>query len=704
MKPHASAWVCAAVGAGIGLIPAAHAQNEPLQDEIVVITDAPIGLKVTSIGRDGLDWIGAQAPAEALNRLPGVNIQRNNGLENLPAIRSPVLTGGQSAGSFLVLEDGVPIRAPGFGNVNQLWETSLDFAAGVDVVRGPSGAAYGANAVHGLVNIVTQPLDWAAADHFAMTECAHGPHEEDHFSFGRRTDVEVGDFGRSQIVAQFARAAPRQACDHKANLTRVEGPPAPRVYLGVSAETDAGWRASSGLDRQAILARYEGLAGDLKIDATFSAQNLNQETASFIEGPDAFKNAALARSNPTPEAYRDTRLARARATMSSQDVNGRRWEVTPFLRFIEADLNLSFFPSRAQEVTRQVGGGVQARFESEDWLIGLDVDQTRGSLREFQSRPTIGSFTQGLHYNYKVDMSVFGAFGEYHTVISHDWRLRAGLRAEWVRYDYDNLAPDTDIGRFRRAADRVDEFSSLTPKISLQREFLDGEGYISIVRGARPPQITDLYSLQTTQTPGGQGVETMDALEIGWRGAIDGIDLDLAAYHMDKDGGSFRNADGFTVNNTTTRHLGMELSANWRLNEAFLLSGWTAYARHTYQFSDPSSRLGESIRQGDDIDTAPRWTGNLRARFTPRAGLDGEIEWSHMGAYFTNAANTRRYEGHDLVTVRALWAVSDQVGLGLTIRNALDAVYADRADFAFGQDRFFPGEPRTVTVRLSMRP
>lgn len=82
--------------------------------------------------------VDAHVASEALNRLPGVAIHRNNGVENLPAIRSPVLVGGQSAGSFLVLEDGVPIRAPGFGNVNDLFETSLDFADAVEVVRGPA--------------------------------------------------------------------------------------------------------------------------------------------------------------------------------------------------------------------------------------------------------------------------------------------------------------------------------------------------------------------------------------------------------------------------------------------------------------------------------------------------------------------------------------------------------------------------------------
>ncbi|HCE21877.1 MAG TPA: TonB-dependent receptor, partial [Hyphomonas sp.] len=69
-----------------------------------------------------IDEILADHPAEILNKLPGVNIQMNSGQEHLVAIRSPVLTGGAGQGSFLIMENGVPVRSPAFGNVNSLFE------------------------------------------------------------------------------------------------------------------------------------------------------------------------------------------------------------------------------------------------------------------------------------------------------------------------------------------------------------------------------------------------------------------------------------------------------------------------------------------------------------------------------------------------------------------------------------------------------
>ena len=93
-------------------------------------------------------------PAELLNTVAGVDIQRGSGQEHLTAIRSPVLTGGAGAGSFLYTLDGVPLRAAGFANVNGLLEAPTEIAARIEVFKGPGPANYGSNAVHGLIVVL----------------------------------------------------------------------------------------------------------------------------------------------------------------------------------------------------------------------------------------------------------------------------------------------------------------------------------------------------------------------------------------------------------------------------------------------------------------------------------------------------------------------------------------------------------------------
>jgi outer membrane cobalamin receptor len=287
----------------VGASAAAEAQT--LRDdggETVVVTaerrpkpDSAVPANSAALSGEALDFIGAQVPGEALNRTPGVAIHRNNGLENLPAIRSPVLNGGQSAGSFLVLEDGVPIRAPGFANVNQLWETSLDFAARAEVVRGPGSALYGSNAVHGLVNVLTPNLCGQCRDGF----------------WGAQGEASGGSFGRADasVMASFGVDRPDQ---NGAEVSEASGP---RLLIGAQARHEDGWRDASGLDQQSALARFETESFGWRIESTLALANLNQESAGFVVGTNAYKDEDLSRANPSPEAYRDTQLARGRVTL-----------------------------------------------------------------------------------------------------------------------------------------------------------------------------------------------------------------------------------------------------------------------------------------------------------------------------------------------------------------------------------------------------
>ena len=113
---------------------------------------------ITSISEKELDDQDAQHPKQIFRRSPGLWISRGSGQEHLTAIRSPVLTGPGACGSFLVLEDGLPVRPTGFCNVNGLFETFFEMASGVETITGPASARYGANAMHGVINILSKPI------------------------------------------------------------------------------------------------------------------------------------------------------------------------------------------------------------------------------------------------------------------------------------------------------------------------------------------------------------------------------------------------------------------------------------------------------------------------------------------------------------------------------------------------------------------
>ena len=205
--------------------------------------------------------VSADHPAEMLNTLPGVNIHTNSGQEHLIAIRSPVLTGGAGQGSFLILENGVPTRSPAFGNVNSLLEPHHETAKAIEVVRGPGSAKYGSTAVHGLINVI-------------LTDPSGDPL--------RQANASYGSLGR-----------------YKGDLIYDQG------YLGrasLSVQKDVGWRDDTDVLQLKGSGGTKLVWAGWNVTAWGSAAYLEQETADFIQGIDAYEDRDIAKANDDPLA------------------------------------------------------------------------------------------------------------------------------------------------------------------------------------------------------------------------------------------------------------------------------------------------------------------------------------------------------------------------------------------------------------------
>jgi len=75
----------------------------------------------------------------------------------------------------------------------------------------------------------------------------------------------------------------------------------------------------------------------------------------------------------------------------------------------------------------------------------------------------------------------------------------------------------------------------------------------------------------------------------------------------------------------------------------------------------------------------------------------------HQGGYFLDAANQHRYPGHELLNLSWRHQLSKRIAVDLQLNNLADTRYAERADFAFGNYRYFPGEGRTWLLALRYR-
>lgn len=115
---------------------------------------------VTILNRQRIENLGAVTLADALNQVMNISI-----LPNAKTGRSSVKMFGLDGQYFTILIDNVPmISDEGFGNNTDLTQINLDDVAQIEIVEGAMGVDYGANAITGIINIITKKTntyDWS---------------------------------------------------------------------------------------------------------------------------------------------------------------------------------------------------------------------------------------------------------------------------------------------------------------------------------------------------------------------------------------------------------------------------------------------------------------------------------------------------------------------------------------------------------------
>lgn len=148
------------------------------------LTDVPAAIYV--IRNEDLKRSGVTSLAEALRAVPGLEVAR-------PKANSWAVTArgfnSTSANKLLVLVDGRSVYSPLHAGV--FWDVQDTFFEDIDrieVIRGPGGAIWGANAINGVINIITKP-----AQNTQGVVVTGGAGTEERVFGGARYGFKVGD-------------------------------------------------------------------------------------------------------------------------------------------------------------------------------------------------------------------------------------------------------------------------------------------------------------------------------------------------------------------------------------------------------------------------------------------------------------------------------------------------------------------------------
>jgi outer membrane receptor protein involved in Fe transport len=331
-------------------------------------------------------------------------------------------------------------------------------------------------------------------------------------------------------------------------------------------------------------------------------------------------------------------------------------------------------------------------------------------------------------YDYEVTYSGFSPY--VHGEISPLERLRltGGLRYDRISYDHENHLPAAAIlvapaagtfptgSRFYGQADDTKvNFSHASPKLGATWAFSkETHLYASRTYGFRAPSEGDLFrpSFGTSAAAaqfGAHGALTLkpikaDQSELGLRGQHGSLSYDLVVYQLEKRDDLVTQRDTATnftqrVNAGLTRHRGVELGVGYALSNALRLDTAVSSAKHTYvEFVTGGGDLS-----GKEMESAPNVLANTRLTwlFAPRSRV--QFEWVRVGEYWMDAANTAKYEGHDLFNLRADWGVTPGVSLFGSIYNLADKRHAESSSISSGTQVFSPGLPRMLYAGLEAR-
>jgi outer membrane receptor protein involved in Fe transport len=657
----------------------------------IVVTSKRYGESLAShpgnlarLSGETLDRAAPHHPNEIFNRVPGAWVVRGSGQEQQTAIRSPVLTGGGACAVFVVLENGIPIRPPGFCNVNLFSEVALELAGAVEVARGPGNALYGSNAVHGTINVL-MPRPGGPVRPYAALEAGANEYRR------LRGLARMGEGDDWLISGSFAH--------------------------------DAGVRPNSGYDFGKLHVAHERAWRGGSMHIAFSATDLSQDSAGFVYGQDAYKGYTAGAEEA--RGYRDVESQRLSAswlkTMGRFDVDARAYLRHSSMAFMHYET-----PGTPEETNGQQSAGLllSMRHEGErlETIAGLDIDFASVNLLQSQAGPATGpsrvveTRPVGRHYDYDVTALTLAPYLQSELEIAARWTLAGGLRFEYSGYDYSNnmLAGNTrDDGSvcgfggclYSRPADRRDHFQNLAPKLALRHQLnRDTHLFIAAARGFRAPQTIELYRLQNGQQVSDLKTERLDSLEVGVRHTSAAGFVELTAYGMRKRNSVFRDSQGYTASGGRSHHAGAEIAVARAVGDTWRFNGNVAYGRHKYDFS-LDAQQGESYVSGLDVDTAPRWLGSLEAAYAPpEKSLEVALQITTLGAYYLDSLSRYEYPGHTVANLRAGFRLNEAFRLTARVTNLGDRKTADRADFGGGDYRYLPGRGREAFLELRWMP
>lgn len=660
--------------------------QEVLDLEITSVSKKPQTISRASaavhvITGDDIRRMGVQNIADALRMAPGVQVGQVGA--NAWAVSARGMN-GRFANKLLVMVDGRTVYSPLFSGV--FWDVQDTLIADIDrieVIRGPGAALWGANAVNGVINIITKS---SAATQGGLLEVSKG--SQDRGTVSLRYGGQIEGLGHWRVYGKTLKRDP---------LRLVNG----SVGMDDARQERLGWRADlTPTSRDAIAFQgelYEGVHGE-------SAQ-LNQYSPpwSTITGT----RQKVSGGHVLARWQRELSQGNSLTLQSYFDRSERDWPAHPTSKIDTFDVD-------AQYRLRQ--------FEGHDLVMGMSYRNIQDEAEPSSTGIPPGTVIfNDFNANRNVNRLWSAMVQDDITLKPDEWTLTLGAKLEKFSSEDPKLLPNV---RVLWTPDETQTFWASAAKAVRTPSRGDNNGVIRILV---PPEFTvgggTLPVPGFIELSGGTRPEDMWAYEAGWKQRLGaGLTLDTSIFYN-----RYRNLRSGTSNTSTAlcqpgnlplffcygppmpgqylllpaafgnavkgHSQGLEVWMDWQASREHRVRANASYLKIKLKSLHSDSYSLET--EG----SSPRWSSSLRWSYTPSAQQEWDLSLRHVGK-LKDVLFNQAVPSYTAMDLHWSWRAAPGVQWSITGRNLLTSRHLEFISETGDHARTLIGPSVHVGVRV----